>query len=48
MKKEYEKPTMQIVNMKYQGILASSSTSGGFNAPEYPGFYNDEIVIIEE
>jgi hypothetical protein len=35
MKKNYQKPTMEVVNMKYEGILAFS---GGFNAPQMNGY----------
>ena len=44
MKKKYQKPTMEVVNMKYQGILAHS---GGLNAPQYPGYF-DEVEEFEE
>lgn len=41
MKKKYQKPTMEVVNMKYQGILAHS---GPLNAPEQNGFFPEEEV----
>lgn len=45
MKKKYQKPTMEVVNMKYQGILAHS---GGLNAPEYYRFFPEEDVEVYE
>ena len=48
MKKQYNKPTMVIVNLKQAPQLLSGSGSGDMNAPEYYRFFPEEDVEVYE
>lgn len=42
MKKQYNKPTMVVINMKETPQLLAGSGSGNMNAPVYPGYWDED------
>ena len=45
-KKQYETPTMKVVQMKFQGILCNSIGDEGEASPVFD-FDDDELIALE-